>query len=288
MFYIIFDLEWNNAYNYKMKKGFNEIIEIGAVKLDSNFNIVGTFKQLIKPKISKKLSSRFKNLTHITPEDVKENGIPFENAISDFARWSESDKSIFMSWSNSDLFVLIDNFKCFFKKTSVDFMKKYADVQKFCQRNIKTENSNQIGLSHCAEYLDISVDTENLHRALEDCYLAAKCFEKVFDKNEFEKYVSDCSDDFFERLIFKPYYITKVKTQNFDADEVKFNCPVCSEELVRRTDYECKCCAFKAVGECRKCKKKFWIFFRAKQTYDEIEIYKRITQISKNKARKIK
>ena len=71
MYYIIFDLEWNNAYNYKTKKGFNEIIEIGAVKLDRNFNIVGTFKQLIKPQVSKKLSSRFKNLTHITSEEIK-------------------------------------------------------------------------------------------------------------------------------------------------------------------------------------------------------------------------
>lgn len=288
MYYIIFDLEWNNAYNYKTKKGFNEIIEIGAVKLDKNFNIVGTFKQLIKPQVSKKLSSRFKNLTHITSEEIKEKGIPFENAVSDFARWSENDKSVFMSWSNSDLYVLVDNFQYFFGKTTVDFMKKYADVQKFCQRNIKTENSNQIGLSNCAELLNISVDSENLHRALEDCYLAAKCFEKVYDEKEFKNYISVCDFDFFERLIFKPYYITKVKTDNFNADEVEFNCPICGSKLNRLTEYECKCSAFKAVGECKPCKKKWWIFFRAKQTYDTIHIYKRVTEMSRNKSRKIK
>lgn len=288
MYYIIFDLEWNNAYNYKTKKGFNEIIEIGAVKLDENFKVVGTFKQLIKPAISKKLSSRFKNLTHITSDEISKNGISFENAISDFARWSEKEKSVFMSWSNSDLYVLVDNFKYFFGKTTVDFMKKYADVQKFCQRNIKTENSNQIGLAKCAEYMNISVDSENLHRALEDCYLASKCFEKVFDKNEFKKYVSDCDFDFFERLIFKPYYITKVKSNDFDANDVEFNCPVCGGKLNRLTEFECKCCAFKAVGECKPCKKKFWIFFRAKQNYDCINISKRVTEMNKNKARKIK
>ncbi len=49
MFYVIFDLEWNNAYDYKLRKGMNEIIEIGAVKLDEKLNIVDTFKQLINP-----------------------------------------------------------------------------------------------------------------------------------------------------------------------------------------------------------------------------------------------
>ena len=40
MNFIIFDLEWNNAYNYKLKRGMNEIIEIGAVKLDENLDVV--------------------------------------------------------------------------------------------------------------------------------------------------------------------------------------------------------------------------------------------------------
>ena len=38
-----------HAYNYKLKRGMNEIIEIGAVKLDENLDVVDTFKQLIKP-----------------------------------------------------------------------------------------------------------------------------------------------------------------------------------------------------------------------------------------------
>ena len=46
MNFIIFDLEWNNAYNYKLKRGMNEIIEIGAVKLDENLKVIDTFKRL--------------------------------------------------------------------------------------------------------------------------------------------------------------------------------------------------------------------------------------------------
>lgn len=57
MDYVIFDLEWNNAYDYKEKKGVNEIIEIGAVRLDKDLNISDTFTQLVKPKLSKSFQS---------------------------------------------------------------------------------------------------------------------------------------------------------------------------------------------------------------------------------------
>ena len=48
MNYIIMDLEWNNAYMKSAQKFVNEIIEIGAVKLDENLQEVGTFSELIK------------------------------------------------------------------------------------------------------------------------------------------------------------------------------------------------------------------------------------------------
>ena len=51
------DLEWNNSFNKATQKFMNEIIEIGAVKLDENLNQVDTFSELIKPVISKKLRS---------------------------------------------------------------------------------------------------------------------------------------------------------------------------------------------------------------------------------------
>ena len=69
MKYVIFDLEWNNAFDYKEQKGLNEIIEIGAVKLDEDLNIADTYTQLIKPKLSKKLSKRFVDLTSICTLD---------------------------------------------------------------------------------------------------------------------------------------------------------------------------------------------------------------------------
>ena len=136
MNFVIFDLEWNNAYNYKAQTGMNEIIEIGAVMLDERLQIVDTFKQLILPKVSKRLTGRFKDLTHITPDEVKQNGIPFEEAFRDFARWSGADNCVFMSWSDSDLYVLAGNYKYFSQRAHVPFMQRYADAQKRSSKSL--------------------------------------------------------------------------------------------------------------------------------------------------------
>ncbi len=285
MFYVIFDLEWNNAYNYKLKKGMNEIIEIGAIKLDEKLNIVDTFKQLIKPKLSNKLSSRFKNLTHISMDEINDSGIAFENAIEDFSRWSGGENSVFLSWSNSDLYVLIDNFKKFIGVSSIDFIKKYADLQKYCQSFIKNNTANQISLANCAEIFDINADTENMHRALEDCYVSAECFKKVFNSN-FSKFVVDCDKAFFERLVFKPYFLTKCISEDYNVNNEILNCPYCKSNMRVLKKYESVNKSFRTVCECSKCGKKFWAFVRAKKTYDGIVVTKKINIMNKKRAEK--
>ena len=55
MNFIIFDLEWNNAYSYAKKGFMNEIIEIGAVKLDENLKEIDRFREVVRPQVYKKL-----------------------------------------------------------------------------------------------------------------------------------------------------------------------------------------------------------------------------------------
>ena len=52
MNYIVMDLEWNQRYNGHMGEHPRmtiEIIEIGAVKVDKNLNIIDEYTSLIKP-----------------------------------------------------------------------------------------------------------------------------------------------------------------------------------------------------------------------------------------------
>ena len=54
MDYIVFDLEWNQSSDGQEKEIKEipfEIIEIGAVKLDENFQLKDRFNHLIKPKV---------------------------------------------------------------------------------------------------------------------------------------------------------------------------------------------------------------------------------------------
>ena len=288
MNYIIFDLEWNNAYSYAKKGFMNEIIEIGAVKLNERLEIVDTFKQLILPKITKKLSGRCKSLTNITNEELKQNGIPVADAIKDFSRWSRGDGNVFMSWSNSDLYVLTNNYQTFLGNLNINFITKYCDAQKYCMSFIERENNNQISLADCGEAFGIKIDTDKLHRALADCYLTAECLKKVFDKDKLQNYIHDCDSSFFECLIYKPYLITKPVTELFDVYKQELLCPVCKSKMVRLKDFECVNKSFRCPTKCKKCGITYWTTVRAKKTYDTVEVHQRSIEMNRKKAKKIK
>ncbi len=290
LYYIIFDLEWNGSYSYFTKAFMNEIIEIGAVKLDEKLNIVDTYKQMIFPQFTKKLSGRCKRLTNITNEEVRENGIDFLDAFHDFARWGSGDDNVYMSWSNSDLFVMTQNFTQHTGSARVDFIKNYCDVQKYCMSFIKKEdnpNGNQVSLENCAELFKINFDSEKLHRALADCYLTAECLRSVFDKDKLEQYTKKCDSKFFERLLFKPFYITEETYESFNVREVDLVCPNCGGLLDVPDELTVVNKSFKGAVKCNYCNRSFWIFIRAKKLYDSVSVKTSYVEMNKRKARKL-
>ena len=97
MEYIVFDLEFNQGFDRKLNKTVSnekcpfEIIQIGAVKLDYNFNIIDTFNTFVKPNIYKDIHPFIKKMTGITNEDVKKllkyrfkNGSLENHAVKNF------------------------------------------------------------------------------------------------------------------------------------------------------------------------------------------------------------
>ena len=110
MEYIILDNEWHTPYCKINGKCINELIEIGAVKLDENLNEISRFSVLIKSTFTKKLSTRFQRLTNITTEEMLQNGMTFDQAVDLYCEWAGKD-AITMTWSNSDLYVLLENFR---------------------------------------------------------------------------------------------------------------------------------------------------------------------------------
>ena len=58
MNFVILDLEWNPSYSKKLKGFINEIIEFGAIKVNSDLEIIDTFSALVRPQIGKKLNEK--------------------------------------------------------------------------------------------------------------------------------------------------------------------------------------------------------------------------------------
>jgi inhibitor of KinA sporulation pathway (predicted exonuclease) len=101
---VVFDLEatcWEQQ-QFTEKKG-NEIIEIGAVRINKDFGeIINEFNIFVKPVVNPKLTQYCINLTSIEQKDV-DASIEFAPAMDAFNDWLNlSDDDYIMSWGYYD------------------------------------------------------------------------------------------------------------------------------------------------------------------------------------------
>ena len=177
MNYIFLDLEWNSAYCHRKEKFVNEIIEIGAVKLNENFESVSTFTQTIRSQLTKRLASRFKNLTNISNDEMRK-GVSFNEALKAFRLWCGED-FILLTWSNSDIYALLENCRLF-ADCGMLKIDKYVDFQKYVQCELQLrgkEITNQISLLNAAIEFNLSTENFAFHRALDDSKVCAEIFK---------------------------------------------------------------------------------------------------------------
>ncbi|MBQ3498600.1 MAG: exonuclease domain-containing protein [Clostridia bacterium] len=273
MQYVVFDLEWNNVYGRKINGFINEIIEIGAVKLDEDLNEISTFSSFVKPSIGKKLRGSVKKLTNITNDDVL-GGEPFTQAFSDFRKWIGSQPTLILTWGDGDIRVLIENYKYLNGIAFIPFLTDYVDLQSFVQRCVKTEKGQQIGLGKAAEALGIDDTTFSHHRALDDSKLSAECFRKVFDFNELQNYIRPCSAEFYAKLAFKPYPISNLKNPLVDKKQLVYVCPECRVNAQRLKEWKYSNRFFRTVFKCPCCGSMTKVSVRFMKMYDRVDIKK--------------
>ncbi|MEE1284983.1 MAG: 3'-5' exonuclease [Acutalibacteraceae bacterium] len=273
MQYVIFDLEWNNVYGRKINGFINEIIEIGAVKLDEDLNEISTFSSFVKPSIGKKLRGSVKKLTNITNDDVL-GGEPFTQAFSDFRKWIGSQPTLILTWGDGDIRVLIENYKYLNGIAFIPFLTDYVDLQSFVQRRVKTEKGQQIGLGKAAEALGIDDTTFSHHRALDDSKLSAECFKKVFDFNELHSYIRPCGTEFYAKLAFKPYPISNLKNPLVDKKQLVYTCPDCRVNAQRIKEWKYSNRFFRTIFKCPYCGKMTKVSVRFMKMYDRVDVKK--------------
>jgi len=273
MRYIIMDLEWNNTYGRRINGFINEVIEIGAVKLDDEFEILDTFSCFVKSQIGKKLRGSVKRLTNITNEDIS-SGTQFTQAFAEFRRWLGDEKNVVLTWGDGDIRVLIDNYKYLNGITTIPFLTCYADLQRLFQTVFKTSSSKQVGLAAAAEMLGLVCDDYASHRALDDSLLSAEIFKKCYDSEQLDKLIKKCDSSFYERLAFKAYAISKIDNPLVDKNELNCICESCKTAAKKITEWAYSNQYFRAVYYCESCNKKYSVGVRFKKYYDRLDIRK--------------
>ncbi len=284
MYYVIMDLEWNNSYNKKLKSFFNEIIEIGAVMVDDELEVIDTFSVLIKSQLSTKLSGRVKNLTHISNEDMY-GGISINKAISAFSKWLCGRDCVFMSWGNGDLRVMIDNLKYFMDIDGIPFMSKYVDLQKYCQNQLKLSNAQQIGLSAAASLFGIDISEFSTHRALDDSLLSLRCFKKCYDSEKLAEHILICDNDFWKKLLFKAKFITNINDERIDRSKMVCFCDNCRKRMRKVSDWKLVNQSFRALFYCKNCDEHLMFTIKFKEYYDHIDIKSKKSKVEENKTK---
>ena len=280
MYYVIMDLEWNNSYNKLYKCFVNEILEIGAVMVNEDLEVIDTFSVIIRSQLIKKLSGRVKNLTHITNEDMS-SGVSFQRAVSDFTRWIDGRNCVFMSWGNSDIRVLYDNYNMFCRVKGIPFLSQYVDLQKYCQAFIVSAGNQQIGLVNAAVEMGIDVSDCKFHRALEDSLLGLRCLKKCFNRDHLLNSATICDRAFYQKLLFKSSYITSINNPKIDRSKMVCKCDKCGTMMKRMSDWKTVNQSFSALFFCKKCERLVNCSIKFKEYYDRIEVKSSVTEIKK-------
>ncbi len=279
MYYVILDMEWDSAYHKLHKRFVNQILQIGAVKLDENFNIVDIFDVTIKSSICKRVSKRFTELTGITKEMMLE-GISLSNAVEQYNHWL-GDDTVTITWSNSDLYTIAENEKYLLKNNKFK-IDKYLDLQIFIQGELRLlghELKSQISLGAAAEMLGITTENYDLHTAKDDSLLCAALLKKRYNEPAFKELIKDTSDpEFYKQLYFKPYYISRINDDRVQKETHVFYCEKCESKLKRLTKWKYHNNWFNANFICNDCGKKFVCRVSYKQTYDKLVVKRRILE----------
>ena len=276
MNYIILDLEWNTALDKVSGKYVNEIIEVGAVKLNDKLKEVDRFSSFVSSRLTSKLSGRFKNLTGISNEDML-GGNTFEEVMSEFKTWAGKN-TITLTWSTSDIYTLYDNFHTFMGLNSIPCITKYVDLQKYAQAIFLRDGfdiNNQISLSTAADMLEIDYRSLALHRAVDDSRLTATIFRSVYEKRIFKEFIIDTNKkDFYKKLTFKPYIISDINNPKINRKVMYFTCDKCGRRVERVSPWRFKGKSFRSDFVCSKCKDGFTGCITFKNCFDKVSVKK--------------
>ena len=171
MEYVILDLEWNQVYSSSQAnmpiKSAGEVIQIGAVKLNDDFEVVDSFQVLIDPVFIKKLHRGVAKITKLTDEQLDNEGFSFAEAFTRFYRWC-GDDFILLTWGTDDVPVFRINMQA--HGFDPELLPKWYDLQLIYDWQIGHEG-RQCSLEDAVQ--KIGGEYVDAHDALNDAKMTA-------------------------------------------------------------------------------------------------------------------
>lgn len=186
MYYIVYDLEFNqkdknNHYDSTSVVSLPfEIIQIGAIKLNENFEIIDKFNTLVKPTLYTSIHPYIEELTKISNSDI-DSAPNFLNVFENFKKFIGDDTSVLCVWGQADIKILRQNMD--FHNIPLYFLpQKYIDIQLHASKYFKTPSGSRIGLRNAIELLNIPI-SNNFHNAFNDAIYTTEVFKQVYNSN---------------------------------------------------------------------------------------------------------
>lgn len=280
MGFVIIDLEFNNLGEitkyipnfYEEYEGLqditieNEIIEIGAVKLDKYMNKVDELKLYIKPSIFKILNPKITLITGIT-EDLLENGMEFSEAMDIFKSFI-GEQDIICTWAKNDIVEIIINAN-YHSYKEINWLGEYLDIQEYCTRVLAHKKS--MSLKKALLELKIKVeDDSRLHDALNDAEYTSKVFKRIYNPRVIKNHIVN---DVYN---MPAVAIKNLDDLELDYNKINMNCPRCKNKM--HIDQPLKLISWRFMGmdSCEKCKSKILHEVIIKRTLSGEEIYSEI------------
>lgn len=179
MQYIVLDLEWNQPWpgspSAQRKLPIHgEIIQIGAVRMNSEQALEDEFQILVRPRYYRKLNKRVSALTGLKDARLREEGVSFPEAMARFRQWCGED-CVFLSWGFDDAPILKENLLLF--GLPVDWISQWYNAQIIF--NAQTDGSaSQKALKTAMELFDITPERP-AHDALGDAHHTALVCQRL-------------------------------------------------------------------------------------------------------------
>ena len=177
MNFIVFDLEatcWQGSPPGLVQ----EIIEIGAYKVNRYGEVKGTFNRFIRPVVNPYLSAFCQELTSIRQADV-DRAKTFPSVIEDFQDWAEiwEEEYLLCSWGGFDQRMLISD--CRLHRLEHEWTAPHLNL-KYQYHQIKRLQKKMRGLKSAVEAEGFDFSGTH-HRGIDDAANLTRIFIKFLD-----------------------------------------------------------------------------------------------------------